>query len=237
MLKIFRNIRRDLLTENKFRKYILYAIGEIFLVVIGILIALQINNWNNLRIEKKAEQTSYQNIRQQIVEDSTELSGVKAFNLHYLNQYAFANEIIKSNDRKQIDTLALITIYLSQYSDFHGNGNIFQNLVNSGEINLLQNAAISNSVQKLEMIYAHLNKLEDIHWEIISNELTPEVKGVINYATMEIIKPDKLYSVELQNIFVEIIFLTKGKDVVYNQALEKIRSIIELIEEEVDNKS
>ena len=46
MLKFFRRIRRKLLEEASLKKYILYAVGEIFLVVIGILIALQINNWN-----------------------------------------------------------------------------------------------------------------------------------------------------------------------------------------------
>jgi hypothetical protein len=47
MLKLFRRLRQDLLTKNKFSKYLLYAIGEISLVVIGILIALQIGNWND----------------------------------------------------------------------------------------------------------------------------------------------------------------------------------------------
>jgi hypothetical protein len=46
MLKFFRRIRRQLLSENQFTKYSLYAAGEIFLVVVGILIALQVNNWN-----------------------------------------------------------------------------------------------------------------------------------------------------------------------------------------------
>ncbi len=46
MLKFFRRIRHKLLVENKFSRYLLYAVGEIMLVVIGILIALQINNWN-----------------------------------------------------------------------------------------------------------------------------------------------------------------------------------------------
>lgn len=46
MIKLFRHIRQQLLSESKFSKYLLYAIGEIILVVIGILIALQINNWN-----------------------------------------------------------------------------------------------------------------------------------------------------------------------------------------------
>ena len=46
MIKFFRKSRQKLLSENKLSKYVLYAIGEIILVVIGILIALQINNWN-----------------------------------------------------------------------------------------------------------------------------------------------------------------------------------------------
>jgi hypothetical protein len=49
MIKLFKNIRKNLLMENKTSKYLKYAIGEIILVVIGILIALQINNWNELR--------------------------------------------------------------------------------------------------------------------------------------------------------------------------------------------
>jgi hypothetical protein len=46
MIKLFKKIRQNLLLENKTSKYFKYAIGEIVLVVIGILIALQINNWN-----------------------------------------------------------------------------------------------------------------------------------------------------------------------------------------------
>ena len=49
MIKFFRKIRQKLLSENKFSKYFIYAIGEIILVVIGILIALQVNNWNEER--------------------------------------------------------------------------------------------------------------------------------------------------------------------------------------------
>ena len=52
MIKFFRKIRQKLLSENRFGKYLTYAAGEILLVVIGILIALQINNWNNERINR-----------------------------------------------------------------------------------------------------------------------------------------------------------------------------------------
>ena len=55
MIKFFRNIRQSLIMENKTSKYLKYAIGEIVLVVIGILIALQINNWNEDKKLKKEE--------------------------------------------------------------------------------------------------------------------------------------------------------------------------------------
>ncbi|MBN3521034.1 hypothetical protein JYB62_13575 [Algoriphagus lutimaris] len=56
MIKFFRKIRQELLMENKIGKYFKYAIGEIILVVIGILIALQINNYNNYKEQRKTEQ-------------------------------------------------------------------------------------------------------------------------------------------------------------------------------------
>ena len=55
MFKFFRKIRQQLLSQNKISKYLLYAIGEIVLVVIGILIALSINNWNEDRKLKQFE--------------------------------------------------------------------------------------------------------------------------------------------------------------------------------------
>ena len=55
MINFFRKIRKQLLTQNKVSKYLLYAIGEIVLVVIGILIALQINNWNEERKQRVEE--------------------------------------------------------------------------------------------------------------------------------------------------------------------------------------
>lgn len=52
MIKIFRKLRRQLINEGKTSNYLKYAIGEIVLVVVGILIALQINNWNHNKIKR-----------------------------------------------------------------------------------------------------------------------------------------------------------------------------------------
>jgi hypothetical protein len=70
MIKFFRKIRQRLLTENKFNKYFIYAIGEIALVVIGILIALQINNWNQDQNNKQLEKNYLQNFLLDLKTDS-----------------------------------------------------------------------------------------------------------------------------------------------------------------------
>lgn len=70
MIKFFRKIRLRLLAENRFSKYLLYAIGEIILVVIGILIALQINNRNEDRKNRIREVSYLENLKEDIKSDS-----------------------------------------------------------------------------------------------------------------------------------------------------------------------
>ena len=53
MLRFFRSIRQQLLNENKTVKYLKYAVGEVLLIMVGIFLALQLNNWNEGRIEAK----------------------------------------------------------------------------------------------------------------------------------------------------------------------------------------
>lgn len=69
MIKFFRKIRQSLLTENKFSKYLLYAIGEIVLVVIGILIALSINNWNEKSKLKSEEMKLLKEMKAALISD------------------------------------------------------------------------------------------------------------------------------------------------------------------------
>jgi hypothetical protein len=67
MIKFFRKIRQQLLTQNKFSKYLLYAIGEIVLVVIGILIALSINNWNENRKSEERMKLLLINVQEELL--------------------------------------------------------------------------------------------------------------------------------------------------------------------------
>jgi len=74
MIKFFSRIRYDLMEKNKMRNYFKYAVGEIFLVVIGILIALGINNWNENRKFKIAEKTFLTTIYNNLEIDSIQFS-------------------------------------------------------------------------------------------------------------------------------------------------------------------
>ena len=236
MISFFKQIRQQLIDQNKLKKYVFYAIGEIILVVLGILIALKINNWNSDQTKHQEELEVYKNIKEQIMQNEEEILEVKDLNNYYTSQYIYANNIISQHRIASIDTLALMVINLSRYSDFQGNENIYETLVNSGDSKLLKNREVQNRLQRLESTYRHINKLEEIHWEIIMKELSPELRGVINYATLNIEQPDKLYSVEIQNFIIESMFLTKGKDSVYSKALIQTKTIKELIDEELKDK-
>ncbi len=79
MIKLFRNIRKNLLNEGKTTKYFKYAIGEIILVVIGILIALQINNWNEARKDQKYLNVVYAQIKNDLERDKIKMDTLIKF--------------------------------------------------------------------------------------------------------------------------------------------------------------
>ncbi|MCB0647848.1 MAG: hypothetical protein KDC49_14365 [Saprospiraceae bacterium] len=85
MMKFFRNIRQALLAEGKTSRYLKYAVGEIILVVIGILIALQVNNWNTEKNEQKTIRSLLEAIKQDLKTDIEQTNRTSAFNQKYLD--------------------------------------------------------------------------------------------------------------------------------------------------------
>ena len=110
MIKFFRTIRQNLLNEGKTGKYFKYAIGEIVLVVIGILIALQINNWNE-SLKKKAEiKNSLIALRNDLVQDTLLIKE----KLPFITQQYQLNESLRARVAKpnaSLDTLIQIMRY------------------------------------------------------------------------------------------------------------------------------
>lgn len=73
MIKFFRKIRYDLMENNKTGKYLKYAIGEIVLVMVGILLALQINNWNEMQKSNKKEEANLKSLKSEMMTSLKEL--------------------------------------------------------------------------------------------------------------------------------------------------------------------
>lgn len=134
MIKFFRNIRRRLLRENSFTRYLIYAIGEIILVVIGILIALQVNNWNRNIQEQKLAKQYLINIQHDLRQD---LQSLDRLEKAVANRRKAANEVlnnIKSNYYKnpgvflvQVDQagrFGLPQMARATYEDLIATGNI-----------------------------------------------------------------------------------------------------------------
>lgn len=80
MINFFRTIRKGLLSENKLTKYLFYALGEIILVVIGILIALQINDWNTAKKSREKEVSYLSEIKASLQQDIISIDSVLRFN-------------------------------------------------------------------------------------------------------------------------------------------------------------
>ncbi len=97
MIKIFRQIRKTLWHENKFSKYLIYAIGEIILVVIGILIAISINNWNEIRKMNEQEQKHFIKILADLKIDSISIEKTLTAFRNYQDLYYRLYDEIKGN--------------------------------------------------------------------------------------------------------------------------------------------
>ncbi len=234
-MKVFRKFRWKGLQDGKVRNYILYAIGEILLVVVGILIALSINNWNNEKELRKAEKQIYRNILKKITADKNDVEDNVDYNNYFMVRYQLADEIIVENDRNRMDELSVLLLELYKYSDLDVSENIYQNLVNSGDLKLLKNDSIIWNMQQLEELYKYCNRMENIHWEVIMKNVGPGLMDNIHILDRQVERPDELYSFKTRNLIYAMTSIMKEKDTVYNLTVEQIDKIGGLIDSELSH--
>ena len=152
MIKFFRKIRQGLLSENKFTKYLMYAIGEIVLVVIGILIALQVNNWNQHRISHNLELKLLKDLHNDLETDLQNLS-VK---IKYDSLFATSNDSLFTcfKNNNLADGLKVRNIDGTLYNWFGIVNNTlffypqkyaYQNIINSG-IDIIENETLRQDI-------------------------------------------------------------------------------------------
>jgi len=232
-MKLFKGSRQQLIQENNVKKYLLYAIGEILLLMIGITLAFQVDNWNESREKKIAEIRTYENISNQINGDKKLIQNQIDFNNYYMAQFEYARKIIMTNDRSQMDTLGVIVGNLTNYSDFDREGNIYETLVNSGEIQLLRNQRIVDRIRVLEQRYNYINRMESIHYDVMIDSAARSITSVINFASAEVIKPELIFTHEFQNLIFLLVQIMREKDNTYLSAINEIDGILTLIEGEL----
>lgn len=144
MITFFRNIRQKLAAQNKVMAYLRYAIGEILLVVVGILIAVQINNWNENRKGSIVEIKYLKNLKHDLQSDSTDLVYYKKIRQGQANA---THELIKYAKSKNVDDVyKLDSLYttIALWWEFVPNNNTFAELRSSGNLKLIRNDSIKN---------------------------------------------------------------------------------------------
>ena len=211
MIKFFRKIRQNLLTEGKTGKYFKYAIGEIALVVIGILIALQINNWNEFRKERIVESNILKEILVNLDTD------IKSLDLK-INE---CNEFITHSTRvlQNLQNKTPITDSLKyHYSALVGHGNFqpttiaYENLKTKG-VDIIRNESTRKAISELYSItYFTLvedrrnvvRRLQEIQVEVVQNK----IKTIKPYDEAEPINFMELSNdIPFQNMLVKNIWL------------------------------
>ena len=172
MIKFFRKIRQNLLKENKTGKYFKYAIGEIVLVVIGILIALGINNWNNEQKDNQAEVKYLSQIKKSLKENDLILKERIEFDKRLLKLGDQLYNHIKTQ-KKLNDSIKQILVVLQHDQMVSFNMAAFENLKNDGL------SFISNDDLKFEIINIYDKELKYIQ-NIFANQFENYLSGVIN---------------------------------------------------------
>lgn len=145
MLTFLRKIRRSLIDSGSARKYLIYAIGEIVLVVIGILIALQINNWNEWRKDQIRLNNHFVELRNELNNDKRNLEGIIDQIRDKHNQTLEISNFINTSESKP-DTSKLLKGLISaeSYGFFSISKAAYTSLISSGDIQLIENTKLKN---------------------------------------------------------------------------------------------
>jgi hypothetical protein len=252
MIQFFRKTRYDLMEKNKPGKYLKYAIGEIVLVVIGILIALSINNWNSKRIENTEEQNVLINLKKDFQLNKENLESVLSDNEKYLKSDL---EILNfGRNKSSIKTEAEFSMLLNDLtalSEFFPTNNSLDNLQNSSSISLIKSQELMNKLSSWKPYVESIKDKENTTLELESSGVDFVIKNgswlnvdeasnvkVLNNYTLpksrfEVDNRTLLNTIEFENI-VENLILHKNELIkTEEKTLVLVKEILDLIEKEI----
>ena len=235
MIKFFRKIRQKLISENKFSKYLIYAIGEIILVVIGILIALQINNWNE-NLKNKKEEISV--LKELLSDSKTNLLSLEED--IFLNQRAISSNMLISdiliNKRPYNDSLDVHFGNIQYNTQFTLNTGGYENLKSRG-FEIISNDSLRKSIINIyDRWVDFIDDLGDMNNKVSLEQFNPSYKFYFKNFKRDLeglyvsFKPQDYEKLIQNNEFLKLIREQKYNNEYTIQALDMgIKQIKELI--------
>ncbi|PHS68003.1 MAG: hypothetical protein COB12_01965 [Flavobacterium sp.] len=145
MINFFRKKRKILADDNKALKYTRYAIGEIVLVVIGILIALSINNWNENRKERIQENTILNQLKADFISNLQQLDQKISFRKEFMNS---SKQLFKYIDQPSLRNKDSIDYHIAKTMPYATFDPIINDLAGSGELSLIKNTALKQALTR-----------------------------------------------------------------------------------------
>jgi len=190
MIKLFRRIRHKLLVEGKLNRYVLYALGEILLVVIGILIALQINNLNEEKKAKRLAATYLENLRLDLEADLIALESASN-DLDKFEKEGYYSLNVLEGKISEIDTIKFLKslVWNNHFHLYQPSRSTYEDLIGSGNIKLIQNndlkVALSKYYIKDDWMGQFSQRAKDTYWYVMREEIfksvDPFVMGAFFY--------------------------------------------------------
>ena len=170
MIKFFRQIRQRMIKEDRVSKYLLYAIGEIVLVVIGILIALQINLWNEGRKDRVKEQVVLHRLLEEFNSNLAQLDDKIQIRENIILASTAALGYMDHPERVQRDSLLAKLTTTTMTPTFDP---IINDLVSSGNIRLIRNQQLNRLLTEWPTYVIQLAELEQEHVDNYRRILAP----------------------------------------------------------------
>jgi hypothetical protein len=245
MIKFFRKIRYNLMEKNKTGKYFKYAIGEIVLVVIGILIAFSINNWNTNRQENLQEVKILKQLRADLI-DNYEEAGLIHSEVKLRLRYSDSITIYFNEERKLDDSLVMYLVGF-RYFSFFNSANTAYKYIQSEGMNIVSNDSLRAHVTMMyEKEFRNIELRSLGEEKIQSNVLEPFIRKhfkpiawdthQVNYVKAQIqpINIEALYgNFEFQNILLEHNAYLQVRNRWLEDSLKKLDKLIEEIQNEI----
>jgi len=183
MIPFFRKIRKKLADDNKPLKYFRFAIGEIILVVIGILIALSINNWNSNRIQKQKEHLLLGSLNKEFKSNKIQLDSVLTKHKYSMKsvEYLMSRLPIKNIKTENLDSLSFHIYHLGTYYTFNPSGGVINSLMNSSSIDIITNNELRQLIIGWNDVLLNYQEKEIMARDIYVNHLKQFEKKHFNY--------------------------------------------------------